>query len=223
MNRSVRYLWILMIAQACALGLVFGWRVCRRPSPYVPVKKTFADLHGGLIVTLDMFKADCGRYPTTSEAWKVLMNPPADGSLNGWRGPYLEPSRVPEDPWGHAYVYRFPSTHDNTNGFDLFSNGPDGISKTAGSDPDDINNWDLGSPHAGMLHDFNREHRFVAVERLLLIIPFLFVVRLTVGQKSRFGRAFIVQNFAPDVLWLLMSMAAVVIAWSAFLHPVVER
>jgi hypothetical protein len=96
MNRSVRYLWILMIAQACALGLVFGWRVCRRPSPYVPVKKTFADLHGGLIVTLDMFKADCGRYPTTSEAWKVLMNPPADGSLKGWRGPYLEPPGFPK-------------------------------------------------------------------------------------------------------------------------------
>ena len=37
---------------------------------------------------------------------------------------------------GHEYVYRCPGIHD-TNGYDLYSLGPDGVGKTG----DDIGNW----------------------------------------------------------------------------------
>jgi general secretion pathway protein G len=96
----------------------------------------FADVNGGLKTDLDIFKKDCGRYPTQSEGWKVLISPPAEGSLTNWRGPYIDAVEGPKDPWGHEYIYRIPSTHD-TNDYDLFSMGPDGRNNT----PDDIGNW----------------------------------------------------------------------------------
>lgn len=94
------------------------------------------DVNGGLKTTLDVFKADCGRYPTQAEGLKVLIAPPTDGSLTNWRGPYFDSADVLKDPWGHEYIYRIPSTH-GTNDYDLFSMGPDGRSDTG----DDIGNW----------------------------------------------------------------------------------
>ncbi len=44
------------------------------------------------------------------------------------------------DSWNNAFVYQCPGAH-NTNAFDIYSLGPDGVSKTGGGDPDDINNW----------------------------------------------------------------------------------
>ena len=44
--------------------------------------------------------------------------------------------KPPLDPWGEAYQYRSPGTH-NKSGYDLFSKGPD---KTEGTE-DDIGNW----------------------------------------------------------------------------------
>lgn len=98
-------------------------------------KCAYADVNGGLRSVLEMFRDDCGRYPTATEGFKVLVEAPADGSLTNWRGPYLD-SPSPEDPWGHEYVYRFPAVH-STNGYDVYSKGPDGVGDTA----DDIGNW----------------------------------------------------------------------------------
>jgi len=83
--------------------------------------------------TLDTFEVDCGRLPTTEEGLKALLEQPANA--DGWQGPYLKRG-VPKDPWGAPYIYRCPGQH-NTNGYDLFSCGPDGQEGTA----DDIDNW----------------------------------------------------------------------------------
>ncbi len=91
-----------------------------------------ADIHGGIQSALDAFKADTGSYPKGSNGLLELVQQPA-GATN-WRGPYLD--KLPNDPWGHKYIYEYPGQH-NTNGFDLFSAGPDG---KAGTD-DDIVNW----------------------------------------------------------------------------------
>jgi general secretion pathway protein G len=56
--------------------------------------------------SLDMFKLDVGRYPTTAEGLTALVNRPA--SANGWNGPYLK-NGLPSDPWGNAYRYTYPS------------------------------------------------------------------------------------------------------------------
>jgi len=102
------------------------------------IKTAFADIAGGLNTVLQMFKDDCGRYPTTQEGLKVLINQPTNDLAKGWHGPYIDLPKTPRDPWGHEYVYRCPGIH-NTNGYDLYSLGPDGVSNSG----DDIANWQM--------------------------------------------------------------------------------
>ena len=86
-----------------------------------------------LSVCLDAFEIDTGRYPTTQEGLKALVEQPGD--VKGWAGSYIKRG-LPKDPWGNPYVYRQPGQH-NTDGYDLYSFGPDG--QEGGSD--DIDNW----------------------------------------------------------------------------------
>jgi general secretion pathway protein G len=84
---------------------------------------------------LQAYKMAMGDYPTTAEGLQALVTPPANRA-DRWRGPYLQDSKLPVDPWGEPYQYRYPGVK-NKNGFDLWSKGPD---KTDGTD-DDIGNW----------------------------------------------------------------------------------
>jgi general secretion pathway protein G len=65
--------------------------------------KTAAVQIADLDKSLELFKLDVGRYPTTEEGLQALVARP--GTLAGWAGPYLKGSAVPADPWGHAYRY----------------------------------------------------------------------------------------------------------------------
>ena len=87
---------------------------------------------------LEAFQVDCGRLPSDFEGLNALISRPADIPAEQWHGPYLE--HIPKDPWKHDYIYHYPGTH-NTNSFDIYSLGPDGVSHTGGEDSDDINNW----------------------------------------------------------------------------------
>lgn len=84
--------------------------------------------------TLDLFRLDVGRYPTTEEGLQALRVKPA--VVEGWDGPYLQKD-VPMDPWNHAYVYRFPGQHGD---YDLQSYGSDGQEGGEGNAAD-IANW----------------------------------------------------------------------------------
>jgi len=86
-----------------------------------------------LWTAIDAYELDFGRYPSAEEGLRALIDPPQDPTR--WRGPYLNRD-VPKDPWGNPYVYRYPGRH-NTNGYDLYSFGPDG--QEGGGD--DIDNW----------------------------------------------------------------------------------
>ena len=94
------------------------------------VKKAFADVNGGLKTALGMYEVDVGRYPNSLND---LLVQPSDA--RGWKGPYIDGS-LPEDPWGHAYVYAYPG-RKNQSGYDLYSLGIDGQDGTQ----DDIGNW----------------------------------------------------------------------------------
>jgi general secretion pathway protein G len=76
-----------------------------------------------LATVLDMFKLDVGRYPTTEQGLQALITPPT--GVSRWSGPYLKGDKLPEDPWGHPFVYRSPSQRPNHE-FDLYSLGPNG-------------------------------------------------------------------------------------------------
>ncbi len=87
-----------------------------------------------LDVALDAFEIDLGRYPTTVEGLRALVEKPTSDSTE-WRQPYLKRD-IPLDPWGGDYVYRYPGQY-NQDGYDLYSCGPDG--RLGGGD--DITNW----------------------------------------------------------------------------------
>ena len=83
-------------------------------------------------VALDAYEIDVGRFPTTEEGLRALVEGTA--SARSWKGPYLKRG-IPNDPWGNPYIYRCPGQH-NPTGYDLQSFGPDGREGT-----DDVDNW----------------------------------------------------------------------------------
>lgn len=82
---------------------------------------------------LDTFRLDVGRYPTTEEGLAALLNKPAAAAK--WNGPYLKKD-IPQDPWGHAYIYRSPGSKGE---FDILSYGKDGQPGGTGDNADITN------------------------------------------------------------------------------------
>jgi general secretion pathway protein G len=96
-----------------------------------------ADIEANLSVALDMYELDNGRYPTTSQGLKALIEKPAGSPVPvNWNGSYLKKKRIPKDPWGNDYVYAAPGAHNNEE-YDLSSLGADGVESG-----DDIVNWE---------------------------------------------------------------------------------
>jgi general secretion pathway protein G len=85
--------------------------------------------------SLDLFYLDAGRYPSTSEGLGALAQRP--GGVETWNGPYLRTGAVPNDPWGHPYVYRSPGEHGP---YDIVSYGADGQQGGTGTAAD-IESW----------------------------------------------------------------------------------
>jgi general secretion pathway protein G len=72
---------------------------------------------------LDIYKLDVGSYPTTEQGLQALIIRPE--GVRHWNGPYLKGNKLPEDPWGHPFVYRSPSERQGRD-YDLYSMGPSG-------------------------------------------------------------------------------------------------
>ena len=69
---------------------------------------------------VDSFNLDNGRYPTTEESLKALIEKPA--GLDHWDGPYIKKKESLIDPWGEPYKYRQPGTAKD---YDIYSLGSD--------------------------------------------------------------------------------------------------
>ncbi|WP_455201313.1 type II secretion system major pseudopilin GspG [Kaarinaea lacus] len=89
-----------------------------------------------LSASLDLFLLDTGRYPTTEEGLQVLVA--VDQGIQNWNGPYLKKQRLPLDPWGNDYNYRYPGEHGV---YDLFTLGADNAIGGKGEGVD-INSWE---------------------------------------------------------------------------------
>jgi general secretion pathway protein G len=72
---------------------------------------------------LDIYKLDIGSYPTTEQGLQSLITQPS--GVARWSGPYLKGEKVPQDPWGHPFLYRSPSQRPGHE-YDLYSLGPPG-------------------------------------------------------------------------------------------------
>lgn len=136
-ERRSRFPWRLVTMTVLAAFLIGGYVVSlveldsdafsHRRTSYAPEPGAKAEM-SNLSTALQMYQLDCGSYPTTAQGLQALLVRPA--SVQGWTGPYWDMIR--NDPWGHAYVYHFPSLSNNpSQDFDLFSCGPDGKPGTA--------------------------------------------------------------------------------------------
>ncbi|MGI9385626.1 MAG: type II secretion system major pseudopilin GspG [Methyloligellaceae bacterium] len=88
-----------------------------------------------IATSLQLFKLDTGRYPKTHEGIAVLVK--NSGGDRNWNGPYLEGGKVPRDPWGNAFRYRYPGRHAE---FDIYSFGADNRQGGDGEDKD-VTSW----------------------------------------------------------------------------------
>jgi general secretion pathway protein G len=70
---------------------------------------------------LDLYYLDMGRYPASGDGLVSLVQRP--GNAQEWNGPYLKGGVVPNDPWGHPYVYRSPAERVP---YEIVSFGADG-------------------------------------------------------------------------------------------------
>jgi general secretion pathway protein G len=75
-----------------------------------------------LEAALQTMELDIGRYPTQSEGLGLLVVGDRK-TVAGWHGPYLS-GRLPNDPWGHPYVYDPPA--DTEHPPKVHSLGPSG-------------------------------------------------------------------------------------------------
>jgi general secretion pathway protein G len=77
---------------------------------------------------LDLYYLDLGRYPSSNEGLAALTR---SNNAQGWNGPYLRGGVVPNDPWGHGYIYRTPGQRGPYDIISLGSDGQEGGSGTA--------------------------------------------------------------------------------------------
>ena len=86
--------------------------------------------------TLDLFKLEVGRYPTTQEGLQALITAPA--GVSNWNGPYWKKNTLPKDPWTNEYKYASPGQH---GAYDIWSYGADGKEGGEGVNKD-ITSWE---------------------------------------------------------------------------------
>ena len=78
------------------------------------------------------FYYDMGDFPRSLD--ELVRSPGSDK----WNGPYLDPAKVPLDPWGEDYRYDYPGQHGD---FDIYSLGKDKAQGGKGADAD-IVSWE---------------------------------------------------------------------------------
>jgi general secretion pathway protein G len=88
-----------------------------------------------LSAAVESFYLDTGRFPSTDEGLRVLMDAPT--ATASWRGPYLRQRESLIDPWGQAYLYKLPGRDAE---FDVYTLAADRREGGSGDDAD-IGNW----------------------------------------------------------------------------------
>ena len=121
---------IIAVLAAVVVPNVIGRIKDAKQSAAIANIKSFDD-------AIDQFKLDTGSPPPSLDA--LTTNP----GTPKWNGPYFKgASTIPQDPWGHPYLYKIPG--DNGRDYDISSAGPDEQPGTA----DDIKSWDLAGTGA---------------------------------------------------------------------------
>ena len=130
---------MVVIAILAVLAALIVPKVMSRPDEarVVAARQDIASL----LQALKLYRLDNGRYPTTEQGLRALIEKPTtEPAANNWKqGGYLERSSLPKDPWGKEYQYLNPGVKGE---IDVFSFGRDGQSGGEGVDAD-IGSWSI--------------------------------------------------------------------------------
>lgn len=126
---------LVVVSILAILGALVVPRIMDRPNEarVVAAKQDIS----AVVAALKLYKLDNGRYPTTEQGLKALVEKPStDPAPGNWKsGGYLE--KMPKDPWKHEYMYLNPGLKGE---IDVLSYGADGQSGGEGYDAD-IGSW----------------------------------------------------------------------------------
>jgi len=121
-----------MMVVIVILGLLAGMVAPKVMSYFADAHKKTAGLELEIIATsLDEFKRDTGRYPTTEEGLESLLQEPLE--IRSWNGPYLKERQQLIDPWDNPYHYYYPGSGRT---YQLGSLGADNFEGGSGKDAD---------------------------------------------------------------------------------------
>ncbi|MGE0482039.1 MAG: type II secretion system major pseudopilin GspG [Phycisphaerae bacterium] len=136
-RRAFTLLEVLMVVVIIGiLAAVFVTNVFRT-GDNAKVDLAKAAVTSGLNGSLDRFRLDVGRYPSTEEGLMALIQAPSDEDVaKKWRGPYADPKLL-RDPWEKEWSYQAPGQY-NAETYDLSSGGKN----TVPGDDDDVRNWE---------------------------------------------------------------------------------
>jgi general secretion pathway protein G len=130
---TILELLLVLVILAVLAGIVGSRFVGQSQSAKIKAAKTQIE---NFKLALNRFEIDMGRFPSSSEGLKALIERPTGDKAKAWQGPYLDGNTIPIDQWETAWNYRFPG-QQRPDGFDIWSNGPD----TREGGGDDITNW----------------------------------------------------------------------------------
>ena len=123
---------VVLVLIGIVLGIVGGNFIGRGEKAKADAAKVEI---GQIAQALDLYKLEVGRYPTTQEGMKALLEAPP--GVNNWNGPYWKKNSLPKDPWGNEYRYTAPGQHGP---YDILSLGADGREGGDGANKD-IVSW----------------------------------------------------------------------------------
>lgn len=124
---------LVVIAILAILGALVVPKIMSRPDE-ARVVAAKQDVQA-LVQSLKLYKLDNGVYPSTEQGLKALVEKPTAGQIPGnWKS-YLD--KLPNDPWGNAYVYLNPGIKSE---IDVMSYGADGQAGGEGHAAD-IGSW----------------------------------------------------------------------------------
>ena len=118
---------LLVLAILVILGALVGvgYSRIRNNSMIDAAKAQITNLE----TSVKTYQIDVGNYPSGESGLESLLAQPGDAPPGKWRGPYLDATQLPLDPWNSPYNYELV-TEDQ---FVIFSSGPD---RQPGTDDD---------------------------------------------------------------------------------------
>ena len=137
-NRNQGFSLIEIIVVIMIIGVIVGWAATnifgKQDQAQARIAKSKIVAMSG---PLDIYKLDTGKYPTTQEGLRALLQAPP--GVPNWNGPYVKNEAELKDPWRNDLIYRSPGSENRP--YEIVSLGADGQEGGEGANKD-LKSWE---------------------------------------------------------------------------------